>query len=233
MNSTSKPLHIQLQSFLLARKNYYELLHLLFLVPTNDEFLLIIRNYGNLQELEEIHEGGRILRNFFDHLTDEQIQREYEEFHRLFVGPGPLVAPPWESYYRSREHLLFEEWTYQIREQYHHFGLQFKNENNEPDDHLLFELEFMVRLVDLCLQETRTEEIVALISSQIHFLEKHLTIWVPYFCKRIIEHTSSQLYLGAAMLLEDLLSFDLTTLLEVREALSSVRQEESERAIIK
>ena len=221
--STTEPLHIQLQSFLLARKNYYELLHLLFLVPGNDELLLVIRNNGNLQELEEIHEGGKILRNFFEHLTDGQIQREYEEHHRLFVGPGPLVAPPWESYYRSREQLLFEEWTYQIREQYHHFGLKYKNENNEPDDHLLLELEFMLFLIDSCLRETRAEKIVELISSQITFLENHLTIWVPFFCKRIIENTSSQFYLGAAMMLEDLLSFDLTTLLEVREALSDVR----------
>jgi len=223
MISTAETLHIQLQPFLLARKKYYQLLHYLFLGPSNEKLLLEIRNNGNLQELEGIHEGGKILGNFFEHLTDEQIQREYEEFQRLFVGPGPLVAPPWESYYRSREQLLFEEWTYQIREQYHHFGLQFKNENNEPDDHLLLELEFMLFLVDLSLQETRAEKIVELISSQILFLEKHLTVWIPYFCKRIIEHTNSQLYLGAAMLLEDLLNFDLTTLLEVREALSDVR----------
>lgn len=223
MTITTEPLHIQLQPFFLSRKNYYQLLHFLFLVPDHVESLIEIRNNGNLRELEEIHEGGKILLDFFEHLTDEQIKKEYEEYQRLFIGPGPLVAPPWESYYRSKEHLLFEEWTYQIREQYHYFGLQYKNENNEPDDHLMLELEFMHFLADLCLQETRNVRIVELISSQIHFLENHLTIWVPYFCKRIIEHTNSQLYLGAAMLLEDILTFDLTTLLEVREALPDVR----------
>lgn len=223
MNSMTDPLYIQLQPFFLARKNYYQLLYFLFLIPSNNESLLEIRNNGNLQELEEVHEGGKILRNFFEHLTEEQINREYEEFHRLFIDPGPLVAPPWESYYRSREQLLFEEWTYQVREQYHHFGLQFKHENKEPDDHLLLELEFMLYLVDLCLQETRADKIGELISRQILFLEEHLTIWVPYFCKRIIELTNSQLYLGAALLLEYLLNFDLTTLREVREALTDVR----------
>ncbi|MBT2699255.1 molecular chaperone TorD family protein [Bacillus sp. ISL-40] len=223
MTTTTVRIHIQLQPFFLSRKKYYQLLHLLFLVPSNGELLFEIRNNGNLRELEEIHDGGKILWNFFDHMTDEQINREYEEYQRLFIGPGQLVAPPWESYYRSREQLLFEEWNYQIREQYHLFGLQYKNENNEPDDHLLLELEFMLFLADLSLQETMTDRIVELISRQIHFLEKHLTIWVPYFCKRIIEHTNSQLYLGAAMLLEDLLTFDLTTLQEVKEALPDVR----------
>lgn len=223
MTTTTEPIHIQLQPFFLSRKNYYQLLHLLFSVPATGESLVEIRNNANLHELEEIHDGGKILHRFFEHMTVEQIDRENEEYQRLFIGPGPLVAPPWESYYRSKEQLLFEEWTYQIREQYHLFGLQYKNENNEPDDHLLLELEFMLILLDLCLQETKTDKLVELLSNQIHFLEKHLTIWIPYFCKRIIEHTNSQLYLGAAMLLEDLLTFDLTTLLEVREALPDVR----------
>ncbi|MEH7746062.1 molecular chaperone TorD family protein [Neobacillus drentensis] len=223
MITMTDPVYFQLQPLLVARKKYYQLIHLLFFEPLGSEIFVEIRNHGNLHELEEIHEGGKILQNVFEQLTEEQIKREYEEFHRLFVGPGPLVAPPWESYYRSREHLLFEEWTYQVREQYHQFGLQFKNENNEPDDHLLLELEFMLSLIDFSLQEPRKDRVIELISSQIHFLEEHLTIWVPYFCKRIIEHTGSQLYLGAAMLLEALLSFDLTTLLEVREALNDVR----------
>jgi putative dimethyl sulfoxide reductase chaperone len=223
MTTVTEPLHIQIQPFFLSRKKYYQLLHLLFSIPANGELLVEIKNNGNLQGLEEIHEGGKILRNFFEHMSDEQIDRENEEYQRLFIGPGPLVAPPWESYYRSKEQLLFEEWTYQIREQYHSFGLQYKDENNEPDDHLLLELEFMLFLIDLCLQETKSDRLVELISSQIHLLEKHLTIWIPYFCKQIIEHTNSQLYLGASMLLEDLLTFDLTTLLEVREALPDVR----------
>jgi putative dimethyl sulfoxide reductase chaperone len=223
MSTATEPLHIQLQPLLFARKNFYQLLHLLFLTPTNDEALFEIQNNGNLRELEEFHEGGKILRNFFEHLTDEQIKKEYKEYQRLFIGPGPLIAPPWESYYRSREQLLFEEWTYQIREQYHQFGLQYIKENNEPDDHLLLELEFMIFLADLSLQETKIGRIIELLTSQIHLLEKHLTIWIPYFCERVIENTNSQFYLGAAMLLEDLLSFDLSTLLDVREAIPDVR----------
>jgi putative dimethyl sulfoxide reductase chaperone len=210
MSTATEPLHIQLQPLLFARKNFYQLLHLLFLTPTNDEALFEIQNNGNLRELEEFHEGGKILRNFFEHLTDEQIKKEYKEYQRLFIGPGPLIAPPWESYYRSRE-------------QYHQFGLQYIKENNEPDDHLLLELEFMIFLADLSLQETKIGRIIELLTSQIHLLEKHLTIWIPYFCERVIENTNSQFYLGAAMLLEDLLSFDLSTLLDVREAIPDVR----------
>jgi len=221
MTATTESLHIQLQPFFLSRKKFYQLLHLLFL-PPNNKVLAGIRNRANFHDLEEVHEGGKILQHFFGHLSNEQINKEKEEYQRLFIGPGPLAAPPWESYYRSKEQMLFEEWTYQIREQYHQFGLQFMKENKEPDDHLLLELEFMIFLTDKSMQEARPERILELIVSQINFLEKHLTIWIPFFCERVIENTNSQLYLGAAMLLEDFLSFDLTSLLELGEALTDV-----------
>ncbi|WP_312472636.1 molecular chaperone TorD family protein [Neobacillus sp.] len=217
MTSTTESIHIQLQSFLLSRKKCYQLLHLLFFVPEKLETLFEIQKDNTFEELGEFHEGGKILHDFFKHLSIEQIKREKEEYQRLFIGPGPLVAPPWESYYRSKEHLLFEEWTYQVREQYHRFGLQYRKENNEPDDHLLLELEFMIYLSDLCLHEPTEEKIEKLLTTQISFLEEHLIIWIPFFCERVIENTNSQLYLGAAMLLEDFLSFDLESLVEVRE----------------
>ncbi|MFF2450610.1 molecular chaperone [Neobacillus sp. NPDC058068] len=217
MTLTIEPLHIQLQPFLLAKKNFYQLLHLLFSMPVNVDTLIGIKRDETFEELGEFHEGGKILDDYFKHLTVEQIKREQQEFQRLFIGPGPLGAPPWESYYRSREQLLFEEWTYQIRELYHRFGLQYCKENNEPDDHFLLELEFMIHLTDLCSQETKDDRIEKLLATQISFLEEHLLIWIPYFCEKIIENTSSQLYLGAAMLLEDFLSFDLESLVEVRE----------------
>jgi putative dimethyl sulfoxide reductase chaperone len=222
MGETTAAVHLELQPLLLSRKNFYQLLHFLFLMPASNKGFFDFREHGNLRELEEIHDGGKILSDFFNHLSIEQIKKERDEYQRLFLGPGPLAAPPWESYYRSKEHLLFEEWTYQVRERYHQYGLQYVKENNEPDDHLLLELEFMIFLTDLCLQESENTKLLDLITSQIQFLEKHLTIWLPYFCERVIENTNSQLFLGAAMVLEDFINFDLTTLHEVKEALAYV-----------
>jgi TorA maturation chaperone TorD len=222
MTAAKEPIHNQLQPFFQSRKMFYQFLHLLFLEPKLGKGLFAETENFNFQDLGEIHEGGKILLRYFEHFSIDQVKQEVEEFQRLFVGPGPLVAPPWESFYRSKEQLLFEEWTYQIREQYHKFGLQSIKENNEPDDHLLLELEFMIFLSERCLYETINEKIDDLISSQIHFLENHLTMWIPYFCERLIEHTNSQLYLGAAMLLEDFLSFDLQSLYEVKEAFAHV-----------
>ncbi|MEH7416673.1 molecular chaperone TorD family protein [Neobacillus drentensis] len=223
MKTTKDAIHIQIHPYLLSRKNFYQILYTLFLEPTNEELLLELGCLGTFDDLKELHEGGSILASFFNQLTtNEQVHSEGDEYRRLFIGPGALVAPPWESYYRSREHLLFEEWTLQIRELYHQFGLQFLRENNEPDDHLLLEMEFMTFLIEQNMQVLETDKILELVDIQIHFLQKHLTLWIPEFCKRVMNHTSSRLYLGAAMLLEDFLTFDLTSLLEVREVLTYV-----------
>jgi TorA maturation chaperone TorD len=223
MTIIKESLHSSLHPFLLSRKNFYQILHTLFLEPTNQNLLSELGRVGNFDELKEFHEGGRILASFFEQFTTmDKVFPEREEYRRLFIGPGTLVAPPWESYYRSKERLLFEEWTLQIRELYHQFGLQFIRENNEPDDHLLLELEFMIFLIELNLQASETERIREMITIQINYLNEHLTVWIPEFCKRVMDHTRSRLYLGAAMLLEDFLNFDLTSLLEVKEALENV-----------
>ncbi|MDR4948247.1 TorD/DmsD family molecular chaperone [Neobacillus cucumis] len=223
MAVTYNEIYFQLQPYLLSRKNFYQILYSLFLEPNDEESLFHLGCLANFDDLKEFHEGGRILASFFEQLNSkEKVHMEKEEYRRLFIGPGTLVAPPWESYFRSKERLLFEEWTLQIRALYHQFGLQFIRESNEPDDHLLLELEFMIYLLDLTLSASDTVKIQELISIQIDYLAKHLTIWIPDFCKRVIDYTNSRLYLGAAMLLEDFLNFDLTSLLEVKEALINV-----------
>jgi putative dimethyl sulfoxide reductase chaperone len=221
MTAKTEPINFELQLFWSARKNLYQFIRLLFSEP-NMELLKEISQIGKLDELAKLHEGGKILRSFFDQLTTNKIGKEIKEYQRLFIGPGPVAAPPWESYYRSREHLLFEEWTYQVRNFYHHNGLQYIKENNEPDDHLLLELEFIEILTDLSSSESNVENVIELLSTAIDFLKNHLMVWIPYFCERVIEATNSPLYLGAAMLLEDFLNDDLISLSEVREALANV-----------
>ncbi|ULT55280.1 molecular chaperone TorD family protein [Neobacillus drentensis] len=223
MTTTKDSIHNQLYPFLLARRNFYKILHTLFLEPAKHHLLFNKGLVRNFDELKEFHEGGRILADAFEQLTtNEKVNTEREEYCRLFIDPGVLVAPPWESYYRSKEHLLFEEWTLQVRELYHQFGLQSIHENNEPEDHLLLEIEFMIFLIELSLQALDIEKVQELISSQIDFLKDHLTIWIPEFCKRVVDHTTSRLYLGAAMVLEDFLIFDLTSLMEIKEAVENV-----------
>ncbi|MDP4083607.1 MAG: molecular chaperone TorD family protein [Bacillota bacterium] len=209
----------ELIPILIARKNFYQFLIFLFSEPKNNEYFIEIRDNGKMNELEEMGKGGQLLHHFFLSLTDEKIKAEKEEYSRLFLGPGPIRAPLWASFYLSKDHLLFDESTYQVRKFYHQYGLQYIKENNEPDDHLLLEIEFMVSLIDSCSEETDRFQINRLLADQIYFLTTHLLPWIPAFMKTVIKNTESQLYKGAVLLLHDFLTFDLEVLCEIKEAI--------------
>lgn len=212
----------QFQPFFLARKKFYAFLHFLFVEPTSSVPFLEIQKFGNIDELEKIHEGGAILHSFFREFTIESLAIERKEYQRLFTGPGKMEAPPWESFYRNKDQLLFDECCFEVRQHYHRNGLQFQRENNEPDDHLLLELEFMCFLCDRSLKETDKALLLKILENQIYFLEEHLRMWIPQFCTRILENTSSKLYKGAALLLDNFLLDDLHSLKELMEAVEHV-----------
>jgi TorA maturation chaperone TorD len=129
------------------------------------------------------------------------LERLQSDFDRLFVGPGHLEAPPWESVYRSKERLVFGEQTVAVREIYRSFGLKSKKHHNEPDDHISLELEFMAWL---CKQAAdphiSVEDCILNISGQTRFLNEHLLEWVPALCNDIEKAAESEFFRGLAFL---------------------------------
>lgn len=205
-----------------ARKHFYQFLQLLFFKPLTEETVAQLRENSDTLQLTDMNEGGQLLHHFFDQATESTLLLAKDEFKRLFAGPGSIPAPPWESVYRSQEHLLFGATTYQVRKKYHHFGLQYIRENNEPDDHLILELEFMAYLNDLCMKQQDVQGVADLLSSQIQFLDEHLCQWIPLFTEKILKAAKSDLYRGAALLLNDFILFDVETLKEIKEELANV-----------
>ena len=111
------------------------------------------------------------------------------DYNKLFVGPGPLVAPPWESVYCSKERLVFGEQTLAVREVYRSFGLNSKEQGREPDDHIALELEFMAWL---CKNSN--------ISAQHQFLTSHLLKWGQPFCTDVVNGADTAFYRIVAQL---------------------------------
>jgi TorA maturation chaperone TorD len=220
-----------LTRYLQLRQSYYQLLQLLFFKPLEKEAFWQIKNDRALDALNDIEMGGHQLYQFFTTATEEDLQKEKDEFNRLFVGPGEIVAPPWESVYTSREKLLFDEATFQVRKLYHQFGLRLVKENNEPDDHLVAELEFMLFLARQTEQigsefagefkEAQCESLQELLQVQIDFLKDHLLAWIPQFTEKVIKHSNSLLYIGAALLLKEFIESETESLREIKEALAN------------
>lgn len=131
------------------------------------------------------------------------------DYNRLFVGPGHLEAPPWESVYRSKEHLLFSKETLAVRDFYRSFGLESKKKNREPDDHLGLELEFMAWLCrEGSARIQNGGDFEELLTGQQRFLQEHLQQWVPALTADIQRAARTDFFRGLARLTRGWLAVD-------------------------
>lgn len=177
--------------------------------PAKDSLENLLMN-PSFQALCEISENAMEISATIHYLLHdaERILETKAEYNRLLVGPGPLPAPIWESVYLGREHLLFDEQTLQVRKCYQKHGLHFVREHNEPEDHLIIELEFLGYLIQEIFASEDDTYTKMLIEDQTHFLNEHLLKWVPKFCEKLLDATTSPLYHGAVALLKEYLELE-------------------------
>ena len=120
---------------------------------------------------------------------------------RLFVGPGEMLAPPWESVHRSRRRLTFQEVTLEVRARYAEFGLESATLHAEPDDHLALELAFLGHLSVVAAaarDDGDTDVLAACHAAQRRFLEEHLLAWAPACLALVETHARTDFYRGLA-----------------------------------
>jgi TorA maturation chaperone TorD len=121
--------------------------------------------------------------------------------NRLFVGPLPPLAHPYESVYRTPEARLMGEVTTQVRRAYAEAGLAIAEECRQLPDHLTIELEFMAFLANEeanALEQRNDDLACAILERQAAFLRDHLTRWVPEFSHRVVSAGESDFYSTAA-----------------------------------
>lgn len=126
--------------------------------------------------------------------TSSVTDRLTAEYTRLFLGPMSLPAPPWESVYREKGDLLFQQCTRDVRDYYARHHLLPAEYPHVADDHVALEMDFMAQLSCQLLEaaereqnfeENRGTEEKRLIASQITFLEEHLTRWLGSYAERM------------------------------------------------
>jgi len=163
---------------------------------------------------EEVIQGFRILSRTLHPLhkgTEKDLENLQADYFQLFIGAGMPLAPPWESYYRTEERIMFSEYTLEVRAQYERFGLISENRGKEPEDHIGLELEFMACLCDRAfhlLRKGDTRGAAVIFENQKRFLDEHLLQWVPGFCRDVRRYAETDFYAGMARLTQGFLTWD-------------------------
>ncbi|NCD16409.1 MAG: dehydrogenase [Actinobacteria bacterium] len=177
----------------------------LLLSPPSDDTLAQVRNPALLDQWPlsggTTDRGKALLLQSAE--AGEDAGAVERDFARLFVGPAKLTAPPWESVHRSRERLLFEAETFQVREWYARYGLEAPRLNREPDDHIALELEFLATLAEralTALEEDREEDAQELVAAHQAFLAEHVLPWAPGLMDQIRDNAETFFLRGVAEL---------------------------------
>jgi TorA maturation chaperone TorD len=158
-------------------------------------------------------------RAYLSGLETDDLQARHRDIHieytRLFVGPHHLPAPPYESVYRSPERLMMQDETIDVRSIYAKNGFRVARINQEPDDTIGIELEFMCAMskasADALVANNRAK-LADLISTQRQFCDNHLSKWVPDFCKDIIDNSTCEFWKSVAAFTRSFLEEDFTAL---------------------
>jgi TorA maturation chaperone TorD len=124
-----------------------------------------------------------------------------EDYVTLFVGKGNPLAPPFESVYRSKEHLMFDKQTLEVREFYESYGWESKFKGKIPDDHLGIELFFLTLMIEKYL-EFDDEVCEREMKNEIRrFIGDHILSWIPKWNENIQEHSKTLGYKGIGTLI--------------------------------
>jgi TorA maturation chaperone TorD len=168
---------------------------------------------GSEKAFKRIQKGLNLVKSYGskkDRIDEEILTNLSKDWTRLFRGVvRDGILPPYESLYRTER--LQKKSAQEINRLFSKMGVQVPEEWHQPSDYIGVELDFM-RL--LCEKEWRHRDngerdaFREAVEAEKSFLEKHLTLWVPIFCERMLKEAREEYYLGIAHLTLGLVGFD-------------------------
>ena len=194
---------------LIAHELAFSFLGTVFHEPPSGELIqrLADENLFDAWPLESnqsnVVQGLATLREFTRTWRSDDLSSLKQDYQALFVGPGPMLAVPWESVYRGEDHILFDVQTLQVRRAYQQFAMPTPWLNVEPDDHIGLEMRFIAYLCALGLAALDQNDPVALeriLAECRRFLDEHLLQWAPACLSLVQQHAQTAYYRGCAQL---------------------------------
>ena len=207
-----------------ARQAVYGLLQRLYnAAPDSELHTWLITERPFAQFPVSFHDGEDAILQQVDQATHEcSLEELRKDYIQLYIGPGRMEVPPWESVYRNDERRLFDTHTLQVRETYARHGMEFVRKNKTPEDHIAIELEFMRLLTERLLQACEIVDEDAeriLVEEQLKFLKEHVLVWIPQFIDLSQKHAQTAFYEGLAGVLGGFLHWDVDMLVQLMDAL--------------
>ncbi len=225
-NQDTKNTIDQWHSQALSRSNCYGLLALIFRDTPTPEVITQLRTPPLAQVLDDL--GCNVTQHLTGELK-EVTQCLCEQYTQIFVGPGPHISL-YASIYHDGQGQLWGDSTVWVKRFIESTGLSFKDNWDSIPDHITIELELMQRLTACEAQlwspnssrdnEKTNKQLCQCLHMQEQFLSEHLCIWIPQFCGRALETSTSPFYREMARLTKLVILSDIE---QVKIAQSALR----------
>jgi len=225
MAKSQRPVLETLQTLAKIRRDFYGLLSSAYIRLPEKAILelkwepavelLRYPQKGSEEAFAEIQNGLNLVKSYgskkgrSDEETLKNISKDWTRLFRGVVRDG--VPPPYESLYRPERHQ--RKPAQEINRLFSEMGVQVPEEWHQPSDYIGVELDFMRLLCERERQEREKMEMDVLrqvLEIEKTFLEEHLALWVPIFCKKMSQQAHEDYYRGVARLTAGLVRYDGT-----------------------
>ena len=100
-------------------------------------------------------------------------------------------ASPEESVWLDEDSLMCQDSMFQVRSWFETYGLGIENWRVRPDDHLVYQLQFIATLLILDNESESIEKAAA-------FMDEHLLRWLGNFAERVLERCDTTYFASIA-----------------------------------
>ena len=220
---------IEMEKLIKNRSRIYSFLARIYRTEVDKELLsqLSSLTIPENADIPGVSEGIRLLVNYVKHSMEDTLIELAVDYARIFLGTGVQSgegAYPFESVYTNPYKLVMQEARDEVFNLYRKAGLIPSQDIGVPEDHVAFELEYMVHLCEDtsdALAAGDTHGAVDYLTKQKHFLEKHLLgSWMPAFCSDVQRVSKTDFYKAIAMITLEYQKIDLHTISELIEEMS-------------
>ena len=187
-----------------ARSHLYALLATIFRGEPSAELLRRLRDPALRRSLAE---AGVDLGGEFDgRAEDDLIEELAVEYARLFLGPGPHIAPYASTHLGGEGAGLWGPATVWVKRFIRDAGFDYSDGYRDLPDHISVELEFMGEMTARearALEHHDPDEAKRIGEIEAEFVADHLAIWVPAFCEKVGSTSELNFYRVMARLAAD------------------------------
>lgn len=202
--------HQELLGFFNESADMYRFLSQVFFKELNDEAIVELdrADYPGSTGNANLDEGYHLVRRYFAFSATDRRGQLACEYARIFLAAGVFTkeqqtAVPYESVFTGDEHIMMGDARDDVVTRFIEDGFLVNPDLHEPEDHLAFELEYLVNMNERASEWTRTEDEAQLrrnVARQLEFIEQHLLNWIPSLRDAAQEYAKLTFYPGMLLI---------------------------------